>query len=404
MIRNRFQEKGVLAGPKRITGRMQRASARAVVALLFCSLAASVPVRTSVQNEKLSPQREASLEGVISTFMAANKIPGLSVAVVERSRLLWSRGFGMANLEDEVPATSRTLYRLASISKSLTATAAMQLWERGKLELDEPIQKYCPAFPAKPQTITTRELLGHLGGIRHYKSGSQDDPEIGNTKYFDDPIAAGISFFAGDPLAASPGKHFHYSTQGYTLVGCAIEGASGKKYVDEMRENLFVPAGMASTRADDHYAIIPQRSAFYAKDKSGAVVNAAPLDSSYKIPGGGWLSSAEDMGRFEVAILTGKLLELQTLGLMWTPQKPSDGSKDDYGLGWRIGEHAGVVTVGHGGSQQGTSTHFLIAPAQGEGVVVLINLEDVDASALAAGLLKLALATEPDKQDPMIEH
>jgi serine beta-lactamase-like protein LACTB len=404
MIRNRFHSKRVLAAPRRIVGNTQRASAGAIPALLLCFLAASVPFRTSAQNQKLSPQRQAALEGVISKFMDANKIPGLSVAVVERSQLLWSKGFGMANVEDDVPATSQTLYRLASVSKSLTATAAMQLWERGKLDLDGPIQKYCPVFPKKPQTITTRELLGHLGGIRHYKSGSQDDPEIGNTTHFDDPISAGIKFFAGDPLVAPPGTHFHYSTQGYTLVGCVIEGASGEKYLDEMRENVFVPAGMASTRADDHYAIIAHRAGFYAKDKSDAVVNASPLDSSYKIPGGGWLSSAEDMGRFEVAILAGRLLKRQTLSLMWTQQKPSDGSKDDYGLGWGIGEHAGVVTVGHGGSQQGTSTHFMIAPAQGEGVVVLINMEDVDAGALAADLLKIALATEPDKQDPMIEH
>ena len=376
------------------------------IAIVFavCLLAASVPFRAFAQNEKLSPQRQTAFEQVISKFMAANKAPGVSVAVVERGRLLWSKGFGLANLEDEVPASAQTLYRLGSVSKPLTATAAMQLWERGKLDLDAPIQKYCPAFPEKPQPITTRELLGHLGGIRHYKSEAWDDPEIRNTKHFEHPIADGIQFFANDPLVAPPGTHFNYSTYGYTLVGCAIEGASGEKYVDEMRENVLVPAGMAATRTDDRYAIVPHRAGFYAKDETGAVVNADFLDSSYKIPGGGWLSSAENMGRFESAILTGKLLQRQTLALMWTAQKPSDGAKDDYGLGWGIEEHDRVVTVGHDGGQQGTSTAFLIAPAQGEGVVVLSNMESVDASALATDLLKIALATEPDKQDPMIEH
>jgi serine beta-lactamase-like protein LACTB len=405
MIRHQFHAQRGLAGPQWFSGDTRHAAAGTLIALLFFLLtAASPPRQVSAQNQKLSPQRQAALEDVIRKFMAANKIPGLSVSLVERGQLVWSEGFGVANLEDDVPATSQTLYRLASISKSLTATAVMQLWERGKLDLDAPIQTYCPAFPKKPETITTRELLGHLGGIRHYKSGSQDDPEIGNTIYFNDPIAAGIKFFANDPLVAPPGTHFHYSTQGYTLAGCAIEGASGEKYVDYMRENVFLQAGMASTQTDDHYAIIPHRTGFYAKNKSGAVVNAAPLDSSYKIPGGGWLSSAEDMGRFEVAILTGRLLKRPTLDLMWTPQKPSDGSKDDYGLGWGIDEHARVVTVGHGGSQQGTSTFFMIAPAQGEGIVVLVNMEDAAAIALAADLLKIALATEPDKQEPMIEH
>jgi serine beta-lactamase-like protein LACTB len=310
----------------------------------------------------------------------------------------------MANFKDHVPATSRTLFRLASISKSLTASGAMLLWQTGKLDLDAPIQKYCPAFPQKDAPITTRELLGHLGGIRHYNSESNDDPEIGNTKHFDDPIAAGIKFFANDPLVAPPGTHFHYSTQGYTLVGCAIEGASGEKYVAYMRENIFAPAGMTSTQPDDATAIIPDRTNFYAKDKSGAVVTAEPLDSSYKIPGGGWLSSADDMARFEVALLNARILKPATIRAMWTPQKLSDGSTDEYGLGFEIDHQDGVLTVGHSGGQQGTSTHFLIAPVQGAGIVVLINLEDADASALATSLLKILLFTEPDKQPRMIEH
>jgi serine beta-lactamase-like protein LACTB, mitochondrial len=374
---------------------MWRSRRGALVTLIFFVLADFAPFRVSAQSPQLSPQRQAALEGAISKFIAANKIPGLSVAVVEDHHLVWSKGFGVANLEDNVPATSQTLYRLASVSKPLTATAAMQLWERGKLDLDAPIQKYCPAFPPKPQTITTRELLGHLGGIRHFKSDSPDDPEIGNTKYFDDPIAAGIKFFADDPLVAPPGSHFHYSTYGYTLVGCVIEGASGQKYVDYMRENIFLPARMSSVQVDDHYTIIPHRTGFYGKLNSGAVVNAAPVDSSYRIPGGGWLSSAEDMGRFEVAILDDHLIKSSTRDIMWTEQKPSDGSKDDYALGWGVGQDAGVATVGHDGDEQGTSTAFLIARAQGDGVVVLINLEEVDATALTIDLLKILLATQP---------
>jgi CubicO group peptidase (beta-lactamase class C family) len=154
----------------------------------------------------------------------------------------------MADLENSVPVTPQTLFRLASISKPITATAAMQLWEQGKLEIEAPIQKYCPAFPQKEFPISTRQLMSHLGGIRHYRPDPKDEIETNNTKHFDDPIAGGIQFFANDPLIAKPGTKFHYSTQGFTLVGCAIEGASGKKYVDYVQENIFKPAGMASTR------------------------------------------------------------------------------------------------------------------------------------------------------------
>ena len=289
--------------------------------------------------------------------MAARKAPGISAAVVQDGEFVWSAGFGMADLENSVRATSQTLYRLGSISKPITATAAMALWEHGKLDLDSPVQKYCPAFPHKPWPITMRQLLGHLGGIRYYRvpetpySESQSDPEVGNTHHFENGIEGGLKFFANDPLVSQPGTHFNYSTQGYTLVGCAIEGASGESYADYVRENVLVPAGMLQTRPDDRFAIIPLRTRFYSKDKSGAVVNAEFLDASYKVPGGGWLSSAPDMARFEVAILTDRLMKSATRDIMWTPQMPSDGlGRMAYGLGWQLGETDGVKDVGHGGS------------------------------------------------------
>jgi serine beta-lactamase-like protein LACTB, mitochondrial len=365
---------------------MKRSNPFAMAALLI--ICASAPKISSAQSDKLSTEKRAQIENSVSKFMAAHDVPGLSVAVVENSEFVWSRGFGMADEKKSLPVTSKTLFRLASVSKPLTATGAMELWESGKLDLDAPVQKYCPLFPQKEWPITTRELMGHLGGIRHYRSGSQDDPEIGNTKHFDDPIAAGIKFFANDPLVAQPGTHFHYSTQGYTLVGCAIEGASGDTYVAYMREHVFAPAGMTSTQADNFHSAIPDRTNFYHKDKSGKVVDAEPLDSSYKIPGGGWISSADDMARFEVAMLNDRLVRRATRELMWTPQKPTDGSSDPYGLGWGVGETDGIPHVGHGGGQQGTSTFIMIAPNQGDGVVVLINMDDVDASALATELMK----------------
>ena len=339
----------------------------------------------------LAAGKRTAIESAVSKFMAANRVPGVSVAVVENGAYVWAAGFGMADLENFVPATERTLYRLASISKPLTATAAMQLWERGKLDLDAPVQKYCPAFPTKESPITTRQLLGHLGGIRHYRSDSQEDAEFGNTKHFEDPIEAGLNFFKNDALVEKPGTKFHYSTQSFTVAGCAIEGASGEKYVDYVRKNIFVVAGMSRTQADDRYAIIPYRTRFYHKDKSGAVVNAEFLDSSYKIPGGGWLSSAEDMAEFEVAMLNDKLVRRATRDVMWTPQKAADGSQNDYALGWGTGKGLGVPDVGHGGGQQGTSTFLMLAPEQRDGVVVLINMDSVDASALATELMKIVL-------------
>lgn len=359
---------------------------------LFLLLALTTSL--AAQQPQISPSTRSDLESAISKFMSTTHAPGISVAVVEHGAEVWSDGFGFADLENSVPATRYTLYRLASISKPLTATAAMLLWEEGKLDLDAPVQRYCPAFPQKEYPISTRQVLGHLGGIRHYHSDSQDDPETGNIKHFDDPIQGGLDFFKNDPLVAKPGTKFSYSTQGFTLVGCVIEGASGEKYVDYVRKNVFAPANMTRSRTDDKYAIISFRTRFYSRDKAGDVVNADFLDASYKIPGGGWLSSADEMAAFEIAMLNDRLVKRSTRNLMWTPQKLSDGTMSEYALGWGTGTSAGVPDVGHGGGQQGTSTFIIMAPAQNAGVVVLINMDKQDASALAVDMIRIVLKAE----------
>jgi serine beta-lactamase-like protein LACTB, mitochondrial len=364
-----------------------------ILALLFLFLQG----RSIAQSGQISTEKRARIEKAVSSFMAANGTPGVSVAVVENGREEWSAGFGSADLENHVPAAPHTLYRLASISKPITATAALLLWQQGKLDLDAPVQKYCPYFPQKDVPITTRELLGHLGGIRHYKEGSPDDLESGNTKHFLNPIQGGIDFFKNDPLVAQPGTEFHYSTMGYTLVGCAIEGASGESYANYVRQNVLVPAGMTHTVPDDRFAIIPFRTRFYSKDNSGAITNADFLDSSYKIPGGGWLSSADDMAQFEVAMLNDLIVTRPTRDLMWTPLKPGDGKEDQYALGWSTGNKVGLPDVGHSGAQQGTSTFFLIVPERRAGIVVLINLDGGKASDLGFELMKIVLALPSEK-------
>src|SRR5215471_11107004 len=362
--------------------------------LLAFVAALSVSSPCASQDHRLSQEKQSQIEAAVARYMTTTHVPGLAVAVVENGEYEWASGFGLADVENNVPASEQTLFRLASISKSLTATGAMELWERGKLDLDAPVQKYCPAFPQKSWPMTTRQVMGHLAGIRHYKGGNGDQ-EIGNTKHFDQPIQAGLNFCKDEPLLSEPGKTFHYSTQGYTLVGCVIEGASGSSYIEYMTKNVFVPAGMDHTVADNRFAIIPDRTRFYEKSQSGNVENAEFLDSSYKIPGGGWLSSAEDMAKFEVAILNDKLIKRPTRELMWTRQKPSDRSEAEatYGLGWVIHDTDDVPAFGHDGGQQGTSTAFLISPARKAGVLVLANMEGIESGDLAMEILKMLVGT-----------
>jgi serine beta-lactamase-like protein LACTB len=359
-----------------------------VVCLLALLLACASAV--SSQQNSLSTEKRAEIEKAVSSFMSANSVPGIGVAVVLEGEPAWSAGFGMSDLEDSAPATSSTLFRLGSISKPITAVAVLQLWERGKLDLDAPVQKYCPAFPQKEWPITPRELLGHLGGIRHYNPDGKGDIPEDSARHFSS-MEESLQIFAADPLAAKPGTKFNYSTYGYTLLGCVLEGAASQKYVDYVRENIFKPAGMAQTQADDFFSIIPHRTRWYHKDKSGIVHNAGVLDSSYKIPGGGLISSADDMARFEAAILADKLLQRATRDLMWTSLKTTDGKSTAYGLGWGLDEKLGVHVVGHTGGQQGTDTAMFLVPDQRAGVVVLANMDNVGTNRLADEILKIVL-------------
>jgi CubicO group peptidase (beta-lactamase class C family) len=370
-----------------------RSSSR-VPQLLFLAFAIALSVQPApAQTGRLPAATRAKVDDAVARFMARTSAPGVAVAVVLDGEFTWAAGYGLADLENQVPVTPATLFRLASVSKPITAVAAMELWEQGKVDLDAPIQKYCPAFPDKGAPITTRELLGHLGGIRHYRDGKEGDAEVNNTIHFGDPIAGGLSFFKDDPLVYPPGTHFRYSTQGYTLVGCAVAAAAGEPYADFVRQRVFAPAGMTETQVDDRFAVIPHRTRFYQKDPSGKVINAEFLDSSYKIPGGGWLSSASDMARFEVALLAGTLVKPATLALMSTPLKPFDGFHS-YGLGFFADKLDGLDTISHSGGQQGTSTDILLIPGRRAGIVVLINIEHEGASDLAVELGKIVLASQ----------
>ena len=367
-----------------------------LLASLLVILSSTYSTPAVAQNSTLSPEKRAQIEKTVSAFMTANSIPGISVAIVQNGQPAWSSGFGMADLEDSAPATSSTLYRLGSISKPITAVAILQLYERGKLDLDAPVQRYCPAFPQKDSPITSRQLLAHLSGIRHYnKDGKGDVPED-SARHFAS-MEESLQLFASDPLVSKPGTQFNYSTYGYTLLGCILEGAASQKYVDFVRENVLRPAAMEHTQADDFFAIVPHRTRWYHHDKSGAVHNAGVLDSSYKIPGGGLISSADDMANFEAAILARKLLMPATQEMMWTAQHTTDGEPTTYALGWGIRDKFGLHIIGHDGGQQGTSTAILIAPQKSAAVVVLTNMDGQDANTLAESLLKIALDLPAEK-------
>lgn len=341
----------------------------------------------------ISAEKIKKIETAISSTMSKDNIPGMSVAIVADKKIVWMNGYGLADLENFVPAKASTMYRLASISKTITATAVLQLAERGKLDLDAPVQKFCAGFPQKQWTVTTRQVLGHLGGIRHY--GPQDGKFFQgadeNTRHFT-TINDSLVFFKDDPLLHEPGSKYSYSTYGYNLLGCVIEGASGMTYLDYVRENVFKPAAMNTIREDDVFAIVPGRAQGYEKTKDGKLQNSTLADTSYKIPGGGFISTVEDLAKFAIALQTGKLLKPETLNQAWTKQKTKDGKKTAYGLGFSVGAYNGLKTVGHGGNQARVTTFLHTIPERGFAVVLMMNLEGVGSrQALAQQIADIVL-------------
>lgn len=315
-------------------------------------------------------------------------IPGLAIAVLSERRVVFSRAYGNEDVENQVPAGTGTLFRTASVAKPITATAAMILWQQGRLDLDVPIQRYCPAFPLKPWSITARQLLGHLSGIRHYRSTSLDNPEISSTHHFK-TLTDALSIFANDPLESQPGTAYLYSTFGYTALGCVLEGAAGESFPSLLRDLVFKPAGMEHSMLDDAVSIIPRRARGYARAKDGSLQIAVTIDSSDKYPGGGLLSTAEDLGKFSLALESGRLLQSQALRMMWTEQTMSAGKPTGYGLGWGILSDHGKLALAHTGSQQGATATLFLIPTRGFAVAVMTNLEDVDTAAIAHSVAEI---------------
>ena len=359
------------------------APARALFLVLLLLTAAA---GTQAQ-QGLAPEKIKQIEQLISTEMSKQSIAGLSVAVVTDNQLRWSAGYGFADVENRVPAKASTVYRLASVSKPITAAAVMRLVEQGKLDLDAPVQKYCPAFPQKQWPVTSRQILGHLAGIRHYKSNEEFD----STRFYPS-IADGLSMFKDDPLLHEPGTKYTYSTFGYSVLGCAIEGASGASYADFLRENVLKPAGMDTMRVDSVADLIPNRAQGYRRGRDGTLKNSPLADNSYKVPGGGLVSTVEDLAKFAAALQTAKVLKKETVELMYAKQKLSDGRETDYGLGWGIATLNGRRYIMHTGAQQRVSTILYTIPDEGAAVAIMVNVEDTQLSVLAGQIAKLVRA------------
>ena len=311
----------------------------------------------------------------LQAFIEKRQIPGLSIAVGHRGRLVWNTALGVSDLHSKTPLTQDSVFPIGSTSKALTSVALGQLLERKKLRLDTPIQTYVPYFPEKGHSITVRLLAGHLSGIRDYDMKAR---EYHNTRRFKTSREA-VEVFMESPLLFEPGTDYAYSAYNFVLLSAAIESASGQDFLSYMQKKVFSPLGLTRTGPDRRPSPMPGLVTCYSAGFMGMPSLASPLDVSNKWAAGGFVSTSTEMVRIGNALLKNQLLKSDTFRLLTTPQKLKNGKESGagYGMGWRSGREKlplsgrEVQVVHHGGTANGAMSFFVLFPE--EDLVVSIN-------------------------------
>lgn len=322
------------------------------------------------------------IDEYVQSELQDQRIPGVSIAVVRNGELVEARGYGLANVELNVPVTAETIFQSGSVGKQFTATLAMMLVEEGKLSLDDPMSKYIADAPAIWQGITLRHLLTHTSGLSnniYNRLNMRQD-------YTEDELVKEI---ATTPLDFQPGEQWNYSNPGYVMMGIIIHKATGKFYGDLLREKIFTPLGMTTARIIDEADIIPNRAAGY-RLVDGELKNQEWVAPKLNTTADGALYiTALDMAKWAAGLDSGKLLSRASFDQMWTPVKLNDGKVEQYGFGWGFGEIRGHRVIEHGGGWQGFSAQISRYVDDKLTVIVLTNLAGGRPAKIARGIAGL---------------
>ncbi len=268
-------------------------------------------------------------------LLVQENLPGLSVAVAIDGEIVWAEGFGFANVERRAPVTPRTRFRTGSVSKTLTAAAVALLHDRGRIDLDAPVQTYVPSYPQKPWTITTRQLLGDVAGVHRIRGDSNDNLAYGHCTSLDEALKA----FAGEPLSFEPGTKYQFSTYGWVLLSAVVEDASGERFPTFMSREVFKPLGMDRTAlegADDDADTVSFYFPRTAMRSSLGLQTGPGADYSCFAGAGAFLSTPSDLVRLGSAMLKPGLLTAETIRLFQTPLQLESGASTGFALGWKV--------------------------------------------------------------------
>jgi CubicO group peptidase (beta-lactamase class C family) len=325
---------------------------------------------------------QTNVDEYIRHEMQAQQIPGLSLAVMESGRIVMVRGYGLANVELQVPVKPETIFQSGSMGKQFTATAVAMLVADGKLRFDDKITKYFGSAPSSWTNVTIRHLLTHTAGFANYYPKEFDL----RRDYTEDELLERIEKL---PLEFSPGDKWSYSNLGYMTLGILIHRVSGQFYGDFLQERIFKPLNMDTARIISEADIIPNRAAGYLL-VDGKLKNQEWVSPTMNSTADGSLYlSVLDMAKWDAALYTDKPLKQSALKEMWTRVKLNDGTTHDYGFGWEVWDIRGHPLVAHGGSWQGFRSYIVRYPRDKLTVVVLANLRPSDPATIAQNVAGL---------------
>ena len=336
--------------------------------------------------EAQSANTEAAVTDYVKAEMQQQHIPGLSLLVVKDGKSIRAEGFGLSNVELQVPVRPETVFQSGSVGKQFTATAVMMLVEEGKVGLDDPLVKYFGDAPAAWKDVTVRELLSHTAGFGDYPENydfRQDWPEDKQLKLVE-----------STPLRFPPGTSWEYSNFGYVTLGLLIHRVTGEFYGDFLQQRIFQPLGMTTTRIISEADIVPNRSAGYRLVK-GELKNQEWVSPLFNTSADGALYfSILDLAKWDAALYTEKLLKRSSFDLMWTPVKLKNGqpNKANYGFGWEIDNRHGHRCIHHTGSWQGFKTSIDRYVDDHLTVVALANLAEAEPGKITEHVAEMYLA------------
>jgi CubicO group peptidase (beta-lactamase class C family) len=310
----------------------------------------------------LAQNLDSRMDQIVESYASNRQFMG-SVLVARGNEVLFSKGYGSANLEWEIPNTPSTKFRLGSITKQFTAASILLLEERGRLKVEDPVKKYLPDAPAAWDKITLFHVLTHTAGIPSFTSF----PDYGSLRPFATTTEKLVSRFRDNPLEFEPGERYNYSNSGYVLLGYLIERISGQSYEQFVQENIFTPLGMKDSGYDSNSALITRRAAGYSPGPNGPV-NAGFIHMSIPHGAGALYSTTEDLLRWQQGLYGGKLLSPASLQKLTTP------FKNNYAFGLAVQTVNGRKVIEHGGGIEGFNTMLSYYPESKVMVAVLGNL------------------------------